>query len=224
MAVEENVFIFLNGACVTSLAALPTELEEMAVGFLIGEGLVERFGDISAVKEENGSLFCETRDGKAGSWKGHQCCSAGGSGHEDLLPIRSEIRMRAGAILDAVDQLNSRARLWRRTGATHTSIICDPEGEIVSSCEDVSRLTSVDKTIGKALLKGNDPSSCALITSGRLSGVMVAKAARAEFSILVSRSAPMNSGVELAGKIGMTLVGFARSPSLYVYAGAERII
>ena len=68
-----------------------------------------------------------------------------------------------------------------------------------------------------------DLSGCALITSGRLSGVMVAKAARADFPILVSRSAPMNSGVELAEKIGMTLVGFARSPNLYVYVGEGRI-
>jgi FdhD protein len=53
---------------------------------------------------------------------------------------------------------------------------------------------------------------------------MVAKAARAGFPILVSRTAPMNSGMELAQRIGMTLVGFARSPNLYVYSGMERII
>ena len=78
--------------------------------------------------------------------------------------------------------------------------------------------------VGAALLSGANLSVCALITSGRLSGVMVAKAARAGFPVLVSRSAPMNSGVELAKKIGMTLVGFARSPRLYVYAGEERIL
>ncbi len=93
------------------------------------------------------------------------------------------------------------------------------DGKILASCEDVSRSSSVDKTVGAALLAGVDLSGCALITSGRLSGVMVAKAARAGFPVLVSRSAPMNSGVELAEKIGMTLVAFARSPNLYVYAG-----
>jgi len=123
-----------------------------------------------------------------------------------------------------VDRLNESAKLWRRTGATHTSIICDVDGKILASCEDVSRSSSVDKTVGAALLAEVDLSGCALITSGRLSGVMVAKAARAGFPILVSRSAPMNSGVELAEKIGMTLVAFARSPRLYVYAGEERII
>jgi formate dehydrogenase assembly factor FdhD len=32
----------------------------------------------------------------------------------------------------------------------------------------------------------------------------------------------MNSGVELAEKIGMTPVTFARSPNLYVYDWSER--
>jgi FdhD protein len=94
----------------------------------------------------------------------------------------------------------------------------------LASCEDVSRSSSVDKTVGASLLAGGDLSGCALITSGRLSGVMVAKAARAGFPVLMSRSALMSSGMELAEKIGMTLVAFARSPRLYVYAGEERIV
>jgi FdhD protein len=224
VAVEENVNIVLNGGCVTALAALPVQLKEMAIGFLIGEGLVESFQDISSVKEEKGSLICETKDGKAASWKGHQCCRVGGAAIQNLKPIDSNLRIKASAILGAVDLLNESAKLWRRTGATHTSIICDVDGEVLDSCEDVSRSSSVDKTVGAALLAGVDLTQCALITSGRLSGVMVAKAARAGFPVLVSRSAPMNSGVELAEKIGMTLVAFARSPRLYVYVGEERII
>jgi FdhD protein len=224
VAFEENVNIVLNGSCVTALAALPVQLKEMAVGFLIGEGLVESFRDISSVREEKGSLICKTKDGKSSPWKGHQCCSVGGAAIQNLKPINSMIRIKASAILGAVDQLNESAKLWRRTGATHTSIICDVDGKILASCEDVSRSSSVDKTVGAALLTGVDLAGCALITSGRLSGVMVAKAARAGFPVLVSRSAPMNSGVELAEKIGMTLVAFARSPNLYVYVGEERIV
>lgn len=224
VAVEENMNIMLNGACVTALPALPAHLKEMAVGFLICEGLVKNFKDIVSVKEESSALICETRDGKAGVWRGHQCCSVGGASQADLDPISSDLKMKASALLFAVDQLNECAKLWRRTGATHTSIICNERGQILASCEDVSRSSSVDKTVGSALLLGIDLTRCALITSGRLSGVMVTKAARAGFPILVSRGASMNSGVELARKIGMTLVGFARSPSLYVYAGEDRIL
>jgi FdhD protein len=98
------------------------------------------------------------------------------------------------------------------------------DGKILASCEDVSRSSSIYKIVGAALLAGVELSGCALITSGRLSGVMVAKASRAGFPVLVSRSALMNSGVELAEKIGMKLVAFAMSPEpVYVYAGEERI-
>jgi FdhD protein len=216
VAVERVVNIVLNGGCVTALAALPIQLKEMAIGFLIGEGMVKSFNDISSVALE--------KDATAAPWMGHQCCSVGGADTKNLKQIDSDLLIKSGALLDAVEQLNDYAKLWRRTGATHTSIICDIEGKVLASCEDVSRSSSVDKTVGAALMAGFDFSKCALITSGRLSGVMVAKAARAGFPILVSRSAPMNSGVELAEKIGMTLVGFVRKPNLYVYTRADRIV
>jgi FdhD protein len=224
VAVEVNLSIMVNGSCMTALAALPDHLKELAVGFLVCEGVVGSYQEISSVEVEGNTLICETRDQKALPWKGHQCCSVGGNTTEGLKPVVSDLKIKADDLLRAVGGLNEGAKLWRRTGATHMSIICNAQGESLASCEDVSRSSSVDKTTGQALLSGADLSRCALITSGRLSGVMVAKAARAGFPILVSKSAAMNSGVELAEKIGMTLVAFARSPNLYIYAGAERIL
>ena len=111
-----------------------------------------------------------------------------------------------------------------RTGGTHSSLICTREGDIVSFCKDVSRACSVDKAIGTGLLLGRDFSNCALVTTGRLSGGMVAKAARAGIPIIASKAAPLSTGVALSKKLGMTLVAFVRNPNLYVYSGEERII
>jgi len=224
VAVEVNLSIMVNGSCMTALAALPDHLKELAVGFLVCEGVVSSFQEISSVKVDGNSLICETRDQKALPWKGHQCCSVGGNSTEGLKTVVSDLKMKSEDLLRAVGGLNENALLWRRTGATHMSIICNARGESLASCEDVSRSSSVDKTVGQALLSGADLSRCALITSGRLSGVMVAKAARAGFPILVSKSAAMNSGVELAEKIGMTLVAFARSPNLYIYTEVGRVL
>ncbi len=236
VAVEVAVEIVLNGHRVASLPVLPVQLREMAVGFLIGEGLVESFEDIVSIELESGSIICETHGGIAGIVAPQRDCqgsqrrsmSGPGIGNMDLkpmslTPINSDIKFKASDILKVVDQLNEQAKLWRRTGATHTSIICDSAGRILASCEDVGRSSSVDKAVGAAILSGVDLSRCALVTSGRLSEVMVAKAARAGFPVLVSRSAPVSSGVELAQKIGMTLVGFARPPRLYIYSGEDRI-
>ncbi|HWQ18773.1 MAG TPA: formate dehydrogenase accessory sulfurtransferase FdhD [Methanotrichaceae archaeon] len=224
VAVEVNLSIMVNGSCMTALAALPDHLKELAVGFLVCEGVVGSFQEITSVQVDGNALICETRDQKALPWKGHQCCSVGGNSTEGLKPVVSDLKIKADDLLRAVDGLNQKALLWRRTGATHMSIICNARGENLASCEDVSRSSSVDKTVGQALLSGADLSRCALITSGRLSGVMVAKAARAGFPVLVSKSAAMNSGVELAEKIGMTLVAFARSPNLYIYTEVGRVL
>jgi FdhD protein len=41
--------------------------------------------------------------------------------------------------------------------------------------------------------------------------------------MVVSNTAPLTSGVEIARRLGMTLVCFARPPRMSVYSGIERI-
>jgi FdhD protein len=53
---------------------------------------------------------------------------------------------------------------------------------------------------------------------------MVAKVARAGIPIVVSKAAPLSTGVALSKMVGMTLVAFVRNPNLYVYSGQERIL
>jgi FdhD protein len=223
VAVEESVNIILNGAALCVLTASPYQQRELAIGFLVAEGLVESFSDFLSVRQEDGNIICESRERQADRRTGCSACSDDGNLSHDLKPIRSDMRMKASDVLRAAASLNDHAKVWRRTGATHASIVCSKDGSILTACEDISRSSSVDKAVGAALIAGEDLSSCALITSGRLSGVMVAKAARSGFPVLISKGAPMDSGVELADRIGMTLVGFARSPKMYIYSGAERI-
>ncbi|MGC9515007.1 formate dehydrogenase accessory sulfurtransferase FdhD [Methanocrinis sp.] len=97
------------------------------------------------------------------------------------------------------------------------------DGGVASFCEDVSRSSAVDKAVGAAPVTGVDPSRSALINTGRLSSVIVSKAARAGFPVLVSRAGPPNAGIELARSLEMTLAAFARRPRPYVYSGEGRI-
>jgi len=58
-------------------------------------------------------------------------------------------------LLNAIEEIKEKGNIWRRTGGTHSSLICTKEGEIVSFCEDVSRACSADKAVGAALLSKN---------------------------------------------------------------------
>jgi FdhD protein len=208
VAIEERIEIVLDGTVVAKLFCLPSELEELAVGHLVCEGLISFPEDLVSVKAEGKSVFCESCDRKI---------------EKELRPIDSDLRMSPESIFGAVDQLNEGAHLWRRTGGTHSALILREDGTLASFCEDVSRSSAVDKAVGAALLAGADLSRSALTTTGRLSSVMVFKAARAGIPILVSRAAPLSTGIDLARRLGMTLIAFARRPKLYVYTGDGRI-
>ena len=217
LAAEVATKIILNGRTVASLSHLPGDLKELGFGHLISEGLIGNLDEIASIQKVDGALVCETEtDAEA---RGPESDL-----RSDPAEIRSDMKIKASDLLDAVEGLNEQAKLWRRTGATHTSLVCSSRGEVLASCEDVSRYCSLDKVIGMALFSGQEASECCLITSGRLSETMVLKAARAGYPVIASRSAPLLSGVMLARKVGMTLVGFARKPNLYVYSGAERIV
>jgi len=208
VAIEESIEIVLDGTVVADLFCLPSELEELAVGHLVCEGLISCPDDLVSVKAEGKTVTCESCDRKI---------------ETELRQVDSDLRMSPESIFGAVDRLNEKAHLWRRTGGTHSALVLREDCTIASFCEDVSRSSAVDKAVGAALLAGADLSRCALTTTGRLSSVMVSKASRAGIPVLVSRAAPLSTGIDLARKLGMTLVAFARRPKLYVYSGEKRI-
>ena len=182
--------------------------------------------ELDVVEEE--TVFCESAidAGELELWKEVRSSGCIGikSSWEGIEPITSSVRMKKEVLLNAIEQIKEQGKIWRRTGGTHSSLICTREGDIVSFSEDVSRACSVDKAAGAALLSGRDLSDCALVTTGRLSGGMVAKAARAGIPIVVSKAAPLSTGVWLSKMVGMTLVAFVRKPNLYIYSGEERIV
>ncbi len=225
---EKSIRIMLDGRHLVTLLALPREFRELAAGFLICEGVLKRIEDIRSISVQEDTVFCESTMDKDELELWTEVRSSGcigiKSSWEGIEPITSSVRMEKDVLLNAIEQIKEKGKIWRRTGGTHSSLICTREGDIVSFCEDVSRACSVDKAAGAALLSGRDLSDCALVTTGRLSGGMVAKAARAGIPIVVSKAAPLSTGVALSKMVGMSLVAFVRNPNLYIYSGEERII
>ncbi len=225
---EESIKIMLDGRHIVTLLALPRELRELALGFLICEGVLKKLSDIHSISIQKDIVYCESTidESELELWTEVRSSGCIGirSSWEGIENISSGIVIRRDVLMNAVERIKEMGRIWRRTGGTHSSLVCTENGNIVSFSEDVSRACSVDKAIGAALLSGRDISTCALVTTGRLSGGMVAKAARAGISVIASKAAPLGSGVELSRRTGMTLAAFVRKPFMYVYAGRERII
>jgi FdhD protein len=81
----------------------------------------------------------------------------------------------------------------------------------------------MDKVIGEAAIRELGLSDKIILTSGRISSEMLIKASKAGIPVIVSRSAPTDLAVELAGRLGITVVGFARGNRMNVYSCPERV-
>lgn len=229
VCVEDSVNLLLNGVRVASLTMTPDELLPFAYGYLITEGLIKSISEVRTVevKGTDVNVTVETfKPDEVDLWmeiRSSGCVGVRSSWLDLDTPVQSQLKLDLQTIFSCVGTVNDLAGLWRRTGGTHCSAIFDSNGGLVSYAEDIGRHNTIDKAVGKALLSGRDLAECFLVTTGRAPAGMVAKVYRAGMPMMISNTAPLSTGVQLAQRLCMTLAGFARPPRMYVYSGPERI-
>ncbi|MBV9254101.1 MAG: formate dehydrogenase accessory sulfurtransferase FdhD [Actinobacteria bacterium] len=216
---------------------------ELAVGFLLAEGLLQSGAEVSDVR------YCRLPDGEEQLYnivtvgvrhrfelagherRFHATASCGLCGKQSLdqigvaaPPLAPGPVVAASAIAALPDRLRVAQRVFDKTGGLHAAGLADGYGEVVSVREDVGRHNAVDKLVGEAALGGRLPlSNSVLVVSGRISFEIVQKAAVAGIPVLCAVSAPSSLAVDAATRLGMTLAGFVRDGSFNVYSGAERV-
>jgi FdhD protein len=231
VAVEEPLEVRVDGEPLSVTMRTPGNDEELALGFLFGEGLIDgprRAGlsdDLAAnAIEVEGPLL---RDPGRRRFYTTSSCGVCGKGALDEVAVVSEPlppgpRLGRALLADLPQRLRQPA--FERTGGVHATGLFDSAGQLLLSREDVGRHNAMDKVIGRALLDGLVPLHERLLcVSGRLSFELVQKAAVAGCPILVGVGAPSTLAIELAADRGMTLAGFARRGRVNVYCDLNRI-
>ena len=231
VAVEEPLEIRIDGSPLAVTMRTPGHDEELALGFLFGEGLIDGprtaglTEDFAAnIVEVEGPLL---RDPGSRRFYTTSSCGVCGKGALEEVAVHAPL-LPAGPLIDRalLAALPERLRQpsFERTGGLHATGLFTADGELVLVREDVGRHNAMDKVVGRALLDGRVPlRDCVLCVSGRLAFELVQKAAVAGAPILVGVGAPTSLAIELAADRGMTLAGFARGGRVNVYTGAERV-
>lgn len=227
MVVEENLRIILNGHELVTLACSPEATEQLAVGYLFSEGLLNSREDIKSLQADDPlAVSIETFSQvtlPAGARKINTCMGKGGAELPDPLTIDTELpRFDPWHLLKLIHELDSTSFTFQRTGGVHSAALGNSEAMLVRY-EDIGRHNAVDKTLGHAILEGISLQDKVLLLSGRIASEILIKAARNRIPVIVSRSAPTLLAVELAEKLGLTVVGFARGQRFNLYAHGERI-
>jgi len=232
VAVEEPLEIRVDGRALAVTMRAPGHDEELALGFLYGEGLIDARrpagppADLAANAVEVGGPLL--RDVAERRFYTSSSCGVCGKGALAEVAVHAP-RLEAGAPIarDVLASLPDRLEqpTFRRTGGLHATGLFTPAGEAVAVREDVGRHNAMDKVVGWALGEGLLPlHDFVLCVSGRLSFELVQKAAVAGAPILVGVGAPTSLAVELAADRGVTLAGFARSGRVNVYTGRRRVV
>lgn len=238
VAKEAPLNIFINKTYWTTILCSPSNLKELSIGHLLTEGLLKAIEEIKecTLNEAENSCYIKLNSNidakeriRFSSFHARIIRSADNSSvpypnERKPAKVASNLTVKAQIIFNAVTQLNSKADLYKKTGAVHVAAICKSDGSILAMAEDIGRHNAVDKVIGIAALKKIDFAECFLAFSGRLPSDVVFKAAKVGIPIIASFGAALDSGITLAKQTNLTLIGFIREERMNIYSKAERII
>ncbi len=231
VAIEEPLEIRVDGQALAVTMRTPGHDDELALGFLLGEGLIDEpraaspTADFAAnTIEIRGPLLRDP--GRRRFYTTSSCGVCGKGALEEVAVASAPLPAGPVASRSIISKLPVRLEQpgFEHTGGLHATGLFSADGELLCSREDVGRHNAMDKVIGRALLDGLVPlGQRILCVSGRLSFELVQKAAVAGAPILVGVGAPSSLAVALAEDRGMTLCGFARQGRVNVYTHPHRV-
>lgn len=251
LAVEEPLAIRVAAGDQSQRVAVtmrtPGDDHELAVGWLLAEGVVTSHRDVLdvawCVRDEDdpvqtGNVVTVTlthdrlpdlhtldRHGLVSS----ACGVCGRASLESLAAsglavVDSDLTIPFSGLSRLPDALRARQPTFDATGGLHAAARVTAHGEVIDVREDVGRHNAVDKLVGAALLDRALPwTDQVLVLSGRASYELLQKAVVAGVPVVAAIGAPSTLAVQVADTFGITLVGFLRHERANVYTHARRI-
>ena len=242
-AVEERVAdevpmaIEIDGAGRLLLFATPTDLDDLVLGYLLGEGIVDGADDLigfEAVPRDAGLVLraqirpacaerLELRPPKVEASAGFDAFAVPANAIRSVESRVAPVEIEYRALVAGMRELAAGGALWKSTGASHAAAWVSLAGELQLVREDVGRRNALDKLIGALARAKVAPASGFAAVTSRVSHEMVSRAARAGIGLLAAISAPTGLAIRLAEAAGITLVGFARGESATLYTCPDRV-
>ena len=237
LAVEEPLEIRVDGTAVSVMMRTPGHDLDLALGFLVTEGIVAKPSDVAAAincadNVVDVSLRTPLPDlSPTRNFFTSSSCGMCGKASIDAVRTTSAYDVSTDPLVvhpevltSLPERLRAAQRVFDRTGGLHAAGLFDATGELLCLREDVGRHNAVDKVVGWAVQDARLPlTGTVLQVSGRASFELVQKAVMAGTPFLAAVSAPSSLAVELADETGLTLVGFLRGETFNVYTGRQRL-
>lgn len=231
-AIVEEVAVWLevNGRPAVTWMCTPEQLEELAAGWLHGEGYIRSLDDLkklrpcatdlgfradvdpglaAAVQQENRKPVLASGCGAVSTMLADPAMLAREAARDD--PPAADV------LRGLFKELFARGRRYQETGGIHAAALTDGQA-LLHHAEDIGRHNAVDKVIGAAILARRALAGLGLLVTGRISGELAFKGARAGIAYIATPSVPSSLAVQIARRAGMVLIGRAVSGAPHIHA------
>ena len=234
VVVERALTLYLNAREIVTMMTIGDHPKELALGYLLNQAMLKPTDVVDDVEYDDDLEVVVVRTPLVTNFeeklrrKTLTSGCAQGTAFGDLMEALDEVRLPAATLKTSwlyrlTHAINTMPSLYLEAGAIHGCVLCREDAPLVYM-EDVGRHNAVDKIAGWMFTQRESGGDKIFYTTGRLTSEMVIKTARMGIPILVSRSGFTAWGVELAKKLGMTLIGRAKGKRFIALAGEDRIV
>mgnify|MGYP000194467262 CR=1 FL=1 len=235
IAVERALTIYLDKREIVTLMTLGNHPELLILGWLRNQRMVDDIEAIKAIQVdwETESVAITTYAGieNLETKLSHKTVTTGcgqGTVFGNLMeeidkPSLQQPVLRQSAIYHLLNTLGEYNEVYKNAGAVHGCALCSEDLGIEQFIEDVGRHNAVDAIAGYMWLNDLGGSNKLFYTTGRLTSEMVIKVALMGIPVLLSRSGITRMGLDIAQKVGVTLIARAKGRHFLVYHGREFI-
>ena len=235
IAGEHPLTLYLDKRELLTLMTLGHAPEALAIGYLRNQRLVESLADISAVQvdwETDSVAIATTKKIDVRKKTAKRTVTTGcgqGTVYGDLMEEIERVKLRDDVTLAdedlyvLLDKVRRHETIYKQAGAVHGCALATRAGEILMFVEDVGRHNAVDAIAGFMWLQDIDGSDKVFYTTGRLTSEMVIKCAQMRIPFLVSRSGLTKMGHDIAGRVGLTMIGRASGRHYLAFTGRHRL-
>lgn len=224
---EHLIDVYINDLLTMKLICLPEYLEELVLGRLLTEGIIDTIAEVESIYICNSGNKAKVYLSKNAMPDANYvettptCCTSNHTFHRQfasnktLNPVKP-IPWKKEWIFKLADAFAKGTPLHEKTFATHSCFLAC-EDQILFSCEDIGRHNALDKVIGYGLKEHLDLTKCIVYSSGRIPTDMITKAIQAGIPVLASKASPTKQAIDLAKEYHLTLICQARKDRMKQY-------
>ena len=236
VAGELPLTIKINDEEIITLMTLGTKPEDLTLGYLRNQGIIENLSDILSVdvkwdigvsnvkinhdniKKITGKLEKKTITTGCGQGTMFSCTLE--KLYDNTLP---NIKIKRSEIFNLLAKITKYNDIYKEAGAVHGCALCNTK-DVIEFVEDVGRHNAADTLSGIMWLNETNGKNIIFYTTGRLTSEIIMKVKYMGIPIIISRSGVTNMGIELAKDLNVTMIARSKQRSFLIYNNKDNII